>query len=224
MRLSPAKCSFGLTSRKFLGFLISQRGIEIDPNHIKAINDMKDPTSVKDVQKLTGCIAALRRFIPQASKKCLPFFQTIKEASKARTFSWNNECKQSLIALNEFLKNPPILTQALPRETLRIYLSACDHTVAVALIKAEENKELFVNCVSHSLKDVETRYPQIEKVVYSLIIASQKLRHYFQGRHIQVMTNQPLKRILHKSDITRRLAAWTIELSQFNIELCLATR
>lgn len=218
MRLNPAKCSFGLTSGKFLGFLISQRGIEIDPNQIKSINNLKDPTSIKEVQKLTGCIAALRRFIPHASKRCLPVFRIIKDSSKSRKFLWSEECKKSFIALKEFLTNPPILTRALPCETLKVYISACDHTVTAVLVREEESKERPVYYVSHSLKDAETRYPQIEKVVYSLVIASRKLQHYFQGRQLQVMTKKPLKRILHKPDITWRLESWTIKLSQFHME------
>lgn len=94
MRLNPAKCSFRLTSGKFLGFLVFQRGIEADPTQIRAILDMPSPTTVKQIQKLTGCIAALRRFILQASKKCSPFFQTIKNASKIQKISWNEDCEK----------------------------------------------------------------------------------------------------------------------------------
>lgn len=92
MRLNLSKCSFGLTSGKLLGFLISQRGIEAETSQIKAIIKVRDPTMVKEVQKLIGCIAALRRFTPQASKKCLPFFQIIKEAFKSPKIIWNEEC------------------------------------------------------------------------------------------------------------------------------------
>lgn len=182
MRLNPSKCSFGPTTEFFLWFLISQQGIEVDTTQVKAINDMRDPTSIKEVQKLTGCITAMRRFIPQAFKRCLPFFQTIKDAAKTRKFSRNDECRKSFTAHKEFLTSPPVLTRALPRETLRVYLSACDYIVVAVLVKTEENRELRVYYVSHSLKDAETRYPKVEKVVYSLINASRKLRHYFQGR------------------------------------------
>lgn len=64
MKLNLTKCSFGLTSGNFLGFLLTQQGIEVDPKQIKAIQDITSPTTLKEVQILTGCIAALRRFIP----------------------------------------------------------------------------------------------------------------------------------------------------------------
>lgn len=122
MRLKLAKFSFGLTFGKFLGILISQQGIEANPSQIKAITEMPNPKNIKQVQKLTGCIAALRRFIPQASKKFLPFFKVIKDASKIHKLVWNKECEQSFLTLKEFLSNPPILVQDLPRERLKIYL------------------------------------------------------------------------------------------------------
>ncbi|XP_074365328.1 uncharacterized protein LOC141706473 [Apium graveolens] len=172
----------------------------------------------KRFKKLTGCIAALRKFIPQSSKRCLPFFSAIKAASKSLHFEWNEECEKNFSELNVFLKNPPILTRPLPNEPLKVYLSASDETVAAVLIQVNEGKEIPVYYICHSLRDAEVRYPQVEKLVYALVVASRKLRHYFQGREMHVLTNQPLKRILHKPDMTGRLATWTIELSQFYIE------
>ena len=88
MRLNPSKCVFGVVSRKFLGFMVSQRGIEANPEKVRAIIDMALPKTVKDVQKLTGKIAALNRFISRATDKCLPFFKTLKQA-----FAWIDECE-----------------------------------------------------------------------------------------------------------------------------------
>ncbi|XP_074359678.1 uncharacterized protein LOC141699730 [Apium graveolens] len=141
---------------------------------------MKDLSSFKEVQRLTGCIAALQRFIPQASKKCSPFFKVIKEASKKKKLIWDDQSS--------------------------------------VLVKDVEGSEASVYYVSHTLKDAETRYPHVEKLVYASVVASRKLHHYFQGRLIKVMTDQPLKRILHKPDMTGFLAAWKVELSQFHIE------
>ena len=88
MKLNPSKCVFGVASGKFLGFMVSQRGIEANPEKVRAIIDMASPKTVKDVQKLTGRIAALNRFVSRATDKCLPFFKTLKQA-----FAWTDECE-----------------------------------------------------------------------------------------------------------------------------------
>ena len=80
MKLNPAKCVFGVASGKFLGFMVSQRGIEANPKKVQAIIDMTSPKTVKEVQKLTGRITALNRFVSRATDKCLPFFKTLKQA------------------------------------------------------------------------------------------------------------------------------------------------
>ena len=88
MRLNPAKCVFGVSLGKFLGFKVSQREIEANSKKVRAILDMTSPRSVKEVQRLTGRIAALNRFISRAIDKCLPFFKMLKQA-----FQWTEECE-----------------------------------------------------------------------------------------------------------------------------------
>ena len=80
MKLNPNKCAFGVASRKFLGFMVSQREVEVNPEKVQAILNKKSPKTVKEVQKLTGRIAALNRFVSKATDKCLPFFKTLKQA------------------------------------------------------------------------------------------------------------------------------------------------
>ena len=80
MKLNPSKCAFGVASEKFLGFMVSQRGIEANPEKVQAILNMTSPKTVKEVQKLIGRIAALNRFVFKATDKCLPFFKTLKQA------------------------------------------------------------------------------------------------------------------------------------------------
>ena len=87
MKLNLSKCVFGVPSGKFLGFMVSHRVIEANPNKIQAILDMKPPRSMKEVQSLTGRVAALNRFVPKATDKCLPFFKVLKKA-----FGRTDEC------------------------------------------------------------------------------------------------------------------------------------
>ena len=78
MKLNLSKCVFGVGSGKFLGFVVSQRGIEANPEKVQAIINMASPKTIKEVQKLTGRIVALNRFVSRVMEKCLPFFKTLK--------------------------------------------------------------------------------------------------------------------------------------------------
>ena len=78
MKLNPTKCAFGVTSGKFLGFMVSGRRIEANPEKIHAIQEMAAPKSIKEFQHLTGRVAALNRFVARSAERCLPFFQTLK--------------------------------------------------------------------------------------------------------------------------------------------------
>jgi len=98
MRLNLAKCVFRVSSGKFLGFMVSQQGIEANPEKVKAILDMTSLRSVKEVQRLTGRVATLNRFISRAMDKCLPFFKTLKQA-----FQWTEECEEAFQALKNYL-------------------------------------------------------------------------------------------------------------------------
>ena len=80
IKLNPSKCAFKVLAGKFLGFMVSQRGIEVNPNKIRAIMEMAPPRNMKEVQNLNGKVAALNRFISRAIDKCLPFFRTLKRS------------------------------------------------------------------------------------------------------------------------------------------------
>ena len=88
MKLNPTKCVFGVSSGKFLGFMVSQQGIEANLEKVKAILKMTSPRNIKEVQRLTGRVAASNHFVSRAMDKCLPFFKTLKQA-----FTWMDKCE-----------------------------------------------------------------------------------------------------------------------------------
>ena len=87
MKPNPNKCAFGVTVVKFLGFMVSQRGIEVNLEKIQAIMELEPPKTIKEMQSLNGKIAALNRFASKATDKCLPFFHTLR-----KSFEWTDEC------------------------------------------------------------------------------------------------------------------------------------
>ncbi|KAM1180790.1 hypothetical protein ACFX2G_020210 [Malus domestica] len=168
MRLNPNKYAFGVGSGKFLGFMISQRGIEANPEKIKAIIDMKEPVTSKDIQSLTGKVAALTRFISKATDRCAPFFKALMGSKKYIT--WTGECAEAFKNLKDYMSK------------------------AYLLSKPEDgNVELPVYYASKALQDAETRYSNIEKLALALVMSARKLRPYFQAHSIIVLTNHPLR-------------------------------
>ncbi|XP_074342296.1 uncharacterized protein LOC141679804 [Apium graveolens] len=119
MLLNPTKCAFGVGSKIFLDHMVSKRGIEANPDKIKSILDMELPHSIKDIQKLTGRIAALGRFISKSGDKCLPFFKTFR---KVKFFEWIDESQEAFEQLMKYMTEAPLLAKPSPEDTLYLYL------------------------------------------------------------------------------------------------------
>ena len=133
MKLNPRKCAFEVMAGKFLRFMVSQRGMEANPDKIQAIIEMAPLKNVKEVQSLNGKIAALNRFLSRATDKCLPFFCTLK-----KSFEWTVECQQAFEELKAYLSSPPLLSPLQSGEELFLYLAVSLAAVSAALIKEEE--------------------------------------------------------------------------------------
>ncbi|XP_074373823.1 putative mitochondrial protein AtMg00860 [Apium graveolens] len=131
--LNPAKCAFGVGSGNFLGHMVSKRGIEANPDKIKAILDMEPPRSIKDIQKLTGRVAALGRFISKSGNKCLPFFKTLKKVD----FEWKTESQEAFEQLKKYMAEAPLLAKPSPEDILYLYLTVSEQAVSAVLVKEE---------------------------------------------------------------------------------------
>ena len=169
MKLNPDKCVFGVSSGKFLGFLVSHRGIEANPDKIRAVTEMRSPRTVKEVQSLTGKLAALNRFISRATDKCHHFFQTIKKGKKDGV---DAECKKVFGQLKEYLTRAPLLSTPREGDQLFLYLTVSKWATSSVLVREEEGKQHPVYYTSKALVDAETRYPLMEKWALALITAT----------------------------------------------------
>ncbi|KAK1662412.1 hypothetical protein QYE76_050571 [Lolium multiflorum] len=121
LKLNPTKCSFGVPAGELLGFLVSARGIEANPEKIQAIVTMRKPTKLKEIQQLTGRVAALSRFVARLGEKALPFYALIKQGEK---FQWNEEADRAFENLKRTISAPPILVAPKEKEPLLLYIAA----------------------------------------------------------------------------------------------------
>ena len=213
MKLNPEKCAFEVIAGKFLGFMVSQRGIEANSDKIQAIMEMKPPRNVKEVQSLNGKVAALNRFVSRATDKCLPFFRTLK-----KSFEWTDEYQQAFEELKAYLSAPPLLSPSQPGEEIFLYLTVSPATVSAALIREEEKVQKPMYYTSRALRGAEERYSPMEKLAFALVTTARKLKPYFQAHTVVVLTDRPLRRAMSNLDAVGRLALWVIELSEFDIQ------
>ena len=167
--------------------MVSQRGIEANPDKIQAILDIEPPKNIKEVQSLTGRVAALKRFVSKAIDKCLPFFKILRKA-----FEWTDECQKAFQDLKVYLTTAPLLSPSILGEDLYLYLAVSPHAVSSALVREEGKVQKPVYYTSRALRGAEGRYLLMEKLAFALITASRKLRHYFQAHVIIVMTDHPV--------------------------------
>ena len=154
MKLNPSKCAFGVIAGKFLGFMVSQRDIEVNSEKVRAIMELATPKTVKEVQSLNGKIVALNRFVSQATNKCLPFFCTLK-----RSFEWMDECQQAFENLNMYLSSSPLLSPSRPGEKLYLYLAVSQAAVSAVLVREEDRSQRLVYFASRAFRGAEERYP-----------------------------------------------------------------
>ncbi|CAH9094694.1 unnamed protein product [Cuscuta europaea] len=216
LRLNPKKCTFGVQVGKFLAYMVSRRGIEVNPKKIQVIIDMEPPCNVKEVQRLTGRLAALNRFLSKSAEKALPFFQIMR---KAAGFQWTTECQGAFDELKKYLSSPLVLSKPKTGETLYLYLGVSPATISSVLIREEDGVQHAIFYVSKTLREAELRYSPMEKTVLAIVWTVKKLGHYFQAHPVQVLTQQPLNALMRSPTSSSRMVKWAIFLSQYNIDI-----
>ncbi|KAG7588683.1 Integrase catalytic core [Arabidopsis suecica] len=179
MKLNPAKCTFGVPSGEFLGYIVTKRGIEANPNSL--------------------------------SKHAIP------EELQGR-FLWDEKCEEAFGQLKAYLTTPPVLSKPEVDEKLYLYVSVSKHVVSGVLVREDRGEQKPIYYISKSMTDPETRYTMMEKLALAVVTSARKLRPYFQSHPIEVLTNQPLRTILHSPNQSGRLAKWAVELSEYDIE------
>ena len=214
MRLNSEKCMFGVEGGKFLGFMLTSRGIEANPDKCRALETMRSPGNLKEVQRLVGRLTSLSRFMPRLADKIRPILRLMKKPEK---FTWNESCEAAFQTVKKALAEPPILSKPVHGIPLLVYLAVSPEAVSVAVVQGETEQKL-VYFVSRVLQDAETRYQMIEKVALALVHASRRLRQYFQSHEVIVRTDFPINKILQKLELAGRMIGWSVELSEFSIK------
>ncbi|KAL6315203.1 hypothetical protein AAG906_037435 [Vitis piasezkii] len=158
LRLNPKKCTFGVTSGKLLGYMVSERGIEVDPDKIRAILDMPAPRTEREVRDFLGRLQYISRFIARLTDICEPIFRLLR---KSQPTVWDDQCQRAFERIIEYLLSPPVLAPPTPGPQLD-----------------DSGKDRAIYYLSKRMLDYETRYVMIERYCLALVWATRRLRHY----------------------------------------------
>jgi hypothetical protein len=170
---------------------------------------------LKGVQRVMGCLAALSRFISRLGERGLPLYCLLR---KIERFTWTSEAEEALGNLKALLTSAPILVPSAAGEALLIYVAATTQVVSAAIVveRREEGHALPVQrqvyFISEVLSETKIRYPQIQKLLYAVILTRRKLRHYFESHPVTVVSSFPLGEIIQCREASGRIAKWVVEI------------
>uniref|UniRef100_A0A2N9G4R5 RNA-directed DNA polymerase n=1 Tax=Fagus sylvatica TaxID=28930 RepID=A0A2N9G4R5_FAGSY len=187
LKMNPLKCAFGVSAGKFLGFLVHQRGIDVDPARASAIATMKPPTTHKELKSFLGKLSYIRRELHSIG---LP------------------NAKKPLKRYKNIMTKLPTVCAPISGKPLRLYLASNSQAIGALIAQENDNGvEQPIYYVSRTLKDAESRYSGAERSCLALIYASQRLRHYFLAHKVQLMTkSHPIRSLLQRSVLSGRLS------------------
>ncbi|XP_021985131.1 uncharacterized protein LOC110881062 [Helianthus annuus] len=218
MKLNPVKCCFGVEEGKFLGVVVTKGGIKANLEKTQAVAEMRSPRSLKDIQQLNGRLIALDRFLSKVADRTLPFMKVLKDCLQTDRFKWTSEAETAFQEMKGYICKLPTLATSVPGEDLLLYLSASKTTISAVMMVEREGKQIPIYFISRTLKGPEERYMPLEKLALALVFASRRLRRYFQGHKVTLMTDQPLQKVLRRPELSGRLAKWAVELGEQSLE------
>jgi hypothetical protein len=175
--MNPMKCAFGVTLGRFLGFIVREHGIQIDPKKIESIRNIGEPVCKKNIQKLLGKINYLLHFIFNLAgrvESLLPLVQLKHEVE----FIWGVDQQEAFEKIKEYLMSPHVLQALKAGNPFKMYIAAQEWVIGAVLLQEEDDKEFPVAYVSQRLLDAETRYVFMEKLCLSLYYACSKFWHH----------------------------------------------
>ncbi|GJS51763.1 reverse transcriptase domain-containing protein [Tanacetum coccineum] len=202
----------------FLGYKVNADGLKVCPDKADVVLNFPSPRCLKDVQKLNGKLASLKRFLSKSAEKSLPFFKILKKCTKKSDFQWTQEAEASFKQMKALISELPMLSAPKEKEELIMYLAAAKEAISAVLITERDGKQMPVYFVSRALQGLKINYTPMEKLVLALVSASKRLKRYFQAHTIVVITDQSIKQLLSSSEITDRLLKWRFELEGYDIQ------
>lgn len=221
LTISAEKSHFCCRRLEFLGYVLSEDGLSVNPDRIKAILEIPTPTTAKEVRRIVGAAGWYRKFIPNFSEIVAPLNDLYKGNLKGRArIDWNSEADKSFELLKKHLTSAPILTMCDYSKPFKIYCDASLVAAGAVLTQEFDGEEKVVRYYSKKFSKPETNYSATERECLAVILSVEKFRPYIDGVKFTVVSDHAaLKWLMNLKDPTGRLARWAIRLQAFDMEI-----
>lgn len=218
LELRLDKCEFFYTEVKYLGYLVSGKGIKPDTKGLQAVKNFPTPQKAHDVQSFIGLCSYFRRFIKDFSTKAKPLYDLIRKDKKFEFGEKELECFE---LLKNNLLEAPILALYNPNDPTELHCDASALGFGAILMQRKSDDKLHpVFYFSKRTTDVETRYHSFELETLAIIYSLQRFRIYLQGIQFKIVTDcSALTMALSKRDLSPRIARWALELQNYDYTL-----
>jgi hypothetical protein len=218
LRINPDKCTWLAKSVKLLGHIISENGVSMDPEKVEAIQSIKPPKNVKQVQQFLGICNYYRKFVKDFSSIAAPMYNLLKKDVK---FIWTQECEEAFQLLKSFLMSQPIIRQPVYTQPFILYTDASALAIGANLSQVDaDNNEYVCFYASRLLKGAELHYTISEKECLAVIYAVKFFRIYLFGQNFKVVTDHSaLTWLMSIKNANGRLMRWSLYLQEYEFQI-----
>lgn len=215
--LNRDKCHFCRSELRYLGYVVSAKGLRVDPEKVKSILDMPVPKNQKEVRQLCGTASWYRRFIPNFATRLYPLTSLLKKRSK---FEWTKEAQDAYLDVKSCLVSSPILTCPDFTQPFIISCDASGFGLGAVLSQESDQGESVIAYASRTLSQQEQKYSATERECLAVIWAVERFRPYVEGSRFKVITDHySLLWLNNLKDPQGRLARWALRLQPYDMEL-----
>eukprot|EP00043_Microstomoeca_roanoka_P019474 m.219569 g.219569 ORF g.219569 m.219569 type:complete len:1192 (-) comp17002_c0_seq5:791-4366(-) len=206
----PSKCMFGLTTVKFVGHIVTQNQVHMDPDKIKAVADWPVPKTPKDLRGFLGFANFYRKFISRFAHIAQPLTELLR--GKPTSIAWGDPQQRAFDTLKRAICSQPVLSLPDMQKPFVLHTDASE-LCGGAVLSQEGHPIAFL---SQRLQGAQLNYDVREKELLALVTALQKWRHYLLDAEVIAFTDhQSLRYLQSKADLGRRLARWLDVISEF---------
>ena len=217
LTLKPSKCQWLKKSVKFLGHIVSDKGVTVDPAKVQSVKEFPFPQNKTDVRSFLGLTSYYRKFIKDYASRSKPLVDLTK---KKRLFAWTSEAESAFMDLKQCLVSAPILRCPDFSSQFKLYTDACNYGVGAVLAQDAVDGEVVIAYASRILKPSEIKYAVLQKEALAIVWALKHFYPYLYGRHFTIITDhRPLKWLKSMKAPNNLFARWISEIQGYDFDV-----